>query len=226
MKKRSKKYLEVAGLIDPEKTYPIEEAIKLVKKTSTTKFDGSVEVHVRLGINPTKGDQQVRSTVVLPHGTGKTKKIVVFTDNEEEGKSCGADMWGGKELITQIKNTGKYDFDIAVSTPEMMRNLGAIAKILGPKGLMPSPKNDTITKDLKKTIEQLKKGKIPFKNDATANVHVMIGKVSFDETKLHENYLAIIDGIRKNKPKKVKGSYIRNISITSSMGPGVKVIIN
>lgn len=225
--KRSKRYQEAAKKINKDKAYSTTEAIKLVKETNLTKFDGSVEVHVRLGIDPKKSDQQVRGAVTLPHGTGKTKKIVaiVSPDKEKDAKEAGADIVGGEDLIADIKKTGKTDFDIILATPDMMPKLAAVAKILGPRGLMPSPKNDTITTNLKKTIEELKKGKINFKNDDTGNIHQVIGKVSFDQKQLLENYQTFVEAIKKAKPSSTKGNYLQNISLTSSMGPGVKVEI-
>lgn len=224
---RGKKYIEVAKNVDREKTYTIEEAIALVKKTSTTKFDSSVEVHVRLGVDPKKGDQQVRATAILPHIVGKSKRVVAFVgpDKEKEAKDAGADLVGGEELIQQIKQTKKFDFDIAVATPDMMRLLAPIAKILGPRGLMPSPKNETITTNLKKSIEELKKGKISFKNDDTSNIHQLIGKVSFEDKNILENYTAFLEAVNKAKPASVKGIYIKNVSICSTMGPGIKIAL-
>jgi len=222
---RSKRYQEAAKKIDPAKAYPINEAIKLVKDTSTVKFDGSVEIHIRLGINREKSDQQVRGTITLPHGTGKTKKIaaIVSAEKVKEAKDAGADISGSQELIDEIKKTSKIDAEIVLATPDMMPKLAVVAKILGPKGLMPSPKNETITTNLKKTIDELKKGKINFKGDDTGNVHQIIGKVSFSEKQLLENYLAFLGAIKKAKPASAKGSYIQNISLNTSMGPGVKV---
>ena len=225
---RSKRYQEAVKKVEKNKSYSIEEAIKLVKTTATTKFDSSVEVHIRLGIDPKKGEQQVRGTVSLPHGTGKTKRIAAFVapDREKEAKAAGADVVGGSELIDQIKQTGKFEFDIAVTMPEMMPKLAAVAKVLGPRGLMPSPKNETITTNLKKTIEELKKGKVNFKNDGTSNIHQMIGKVSFTDSQLLENYQALLDTIRKAKPSSSKGVYLKNISLTTSMGPGIRVTLS
>src|SRR3989339_1988189 len=182
---RSKRYMELSAKIDKNTAYPPEEAIKLVKETASVKFDPSVEIHVRLGIDPKKGDQQIRGTVVLPHGSGKNKKIVVFATGEKakDAKEAGADIVGAEELIEEIKKTGKCDFEIAVATPDMMKSLAVVARILGTKGLMPSPKNETVTMDIKKTVEELKKGKIAFRNDDTANLHVTIGKASFDAAK-------------------------------------------
>lgn len=223
MKKHSKRFSTLSDKIEKEKLYPLKEAIKLVKETATTKFDSSIEAHFRLGIDPRKGEQQVRTTVVLPHGTGKTKKIVVFTNNETEGKESGADLFGGKELIEEIKKSSKIDFEVAIATPEIMRDLAVIAKLLGPRGLMPSPKNETVTKDVKKAVDEMKKGKVPFKNDDTGNIHIAIGRSSFTEEQLYDNFKAIYEVIRKVKPSSSKGVYLRNITITSTMGPGVKL---
>jgi len=225
--KKDEKNSKMAKAVDKNKIYTIEEAIDLVKKTSTVKFDSSVEVHIRLGIDPRKGDQLVRGTAVLPHSFGKSKKIAAFVeaDKEKEAKDAGADIIGGDELIQKIKQTKKIDFDIAVATPKIMKQLALIAKILGPRGLMPSPKNETITTNLKKTIGELKKGKISFKNDDTANIHQVFGKVSFDNSKLLENYKTFLDAVVKAKPLSAKGIYIKNISICSTMGPGIKVAL-
>jgi len=222
---RSKRYQEMVKKVDKTKTYPIAEAIKLAKETANTKFDSSVEIHVRIGIDPSKSDQQVRGAITLPHGTGKTKKIcaIVGADKEKEAKEAGADVVGGEELINQIKTTGKVDFEIAITTPDMMPKLAMIAKILGPKGLMPSPKNETITTNLKKTIDELKRGKVNFKNDDTANVHQIIGKISFSEDKLLDNFNAFIEALKKAKPSSAKGSYLQNISLSTTMGPGIKI---
>lgn len=221
-----KRYNELAKLVDRTKVYSIEEAVALVKKTSTTKFDGSVEVHVRLGIDPKKSDQQVRSTVSLPHGTGKTKKIVAFVsspEKEKEAMAAGADSVGGEELIAEIAKTSKFDFEVAVATPDMMPKLAKIAKVLGPRGLMPSPKNETVSTNLTKTIEELKKGKVAFKTDDTANVHQIVGKASFSEKQLAENLTAFMDALKRNKPSSSKGVFIKGVTVTSTMGPGIKV---
>ncbi|MBU1684315.1 50S ribosomal protein L1 [Patescibacteria group bacterium] len=211
--------------MDKTKTYSIEEAIELTKKTSKTKFDASVEMHFRLGIDPKKGDQQVRGAVSLPHGTGKTIKVAAFVtpENEKEAKKAGADYVGGEELVEEIKKTEKTDFQIAVAEPAMMKNLAKIAKILGTRGLMPSPKNETVTLNPAKTVAELKKGKISFKNDDTGNVHTVIGKVSFSKEQLLENFNVLLTAIKKAKPSSSKGVYIKNISISSSMGSGVRV---
>ena len=210
---------------DKLKAYPIEEALELNKKLSKTKFDASVEVHFRLGIDPKKGDQQIRTAVSLPHGTGKTIKVAAFVsaDKEKAVKAAGADIVGGDDLIAEIKKTEKTDFQVAVAEPAMMKNLAQIAKILGTRGLMPSPKNETVTPDPAKAVAELKKGKVSFKNDDTGNVHVVIGKISFDANKLLDNFNTVLETVKKVKPAKSKGVYIKNIAITSSMGPGIKV---
>jgi large subunit ribosomal protein L1 len=210
---------------DRTKAYSIAEAIDLVKKFSKTKFDASVEVHFRLGIDTKKGDQQIRSAISLPHGTGKTVKIAAFVlpEHEAAAKAAGADIVGGEDLINEIKKTEKTDFEVAVAEPALMKNLGVIAKILGTRGLMPSPKNETVTNDTAKAIAELKKGKISFKNDDTANVHVAIGKISFDNAKLIENFEAVLATVKKVKPSGSKGTYLKNVSICSSMGPGIKI---
>ncbi len=210
---------------DKTKPYSLEEAIKLTKELSKTKFDSSVEVHMRLGIDTRKGDQQIRGAVSLPNGTGKTLKVAAFVSPEKEAdaKKAGADLVGGEELIEEIKRTEKTDFQVAVAEPAMMKNLAKIAKILGTRGLMPSPKNETVTPNPVKAIEELKKGKVSYKNDDTGNIHVSIGKTSFEDTKLIENFNALVDAIRKAKPASSKGVYIKNISMSSTMGPGIKV---
>jgi large subunit ribosomal protein L1 len=223
--KKSKRMSEAESKVDKNKFYTLDEALTLIKEVSKTKFDESVEAHIRLGIDPAKGEQQIRANVVLPHGAGKVKKVAVFTENEKEGAESGADVYGGKELIEKIKNTGVIEFDIAVASPEIMRDLSSIAKILGPKGLMPSPKNETVSKNIKKSVEELKKGKITFKNDETANVHQFIGKVSWDLIKLTENYNTFMEALKKVKPSGVKGAYITQVVLCSSMGPGIKIAI-
>ena len=221
----SKRFLTASGLVDKDTVYEISDAIELAKKTSTTKFDGSIEAHFRLGINVKKGDQQVRGTASLPHGTGKTLRVaaIVAEGKEKDAKDAGADIVGSLEFIQQLKQTGKIDFDIIVATPDMMPKMAPVAKILGPKGMMPSPKNETITTDIKKTVSELKKGKVSFKNDDTGNVHVMIGKVSFDTNKLAENFTTLLGEIKRLKPSSSKGTYLKNVSINSTMGPGIRI---
>lgn len=223
-----KKYRAVAEKLDKNKTYPIDEALKLVKGNKIAKFDESVEVHIKLDVDPKKGDQQMRGTVVLPYGTGKSKKVAVITSTKaKEAKDAGADIIGGEELIEKIKSgkifSGKDKFDILVATPEMMPKLAPVAKILGPKGLMPSPKTETVTDKIKETVEMLKKGKISFKNDDTSNIHQVIGKISFEESKLAENFKTFIEAVRKAKPASVKGKFILSVSVCSTMGPGMKI---
>lgn len=220
---RGKKYKSASEKVDKNKTYSIEEAIKLVKENKLAKFDESVEVHIKLSIDTKAGDQQVRGTVVLPYGTGKTKKIAVITSiKTKEAKDAGADMIGGEEMITKLKS-GKFNFDILVATPEMMPKLAPIAKILGPKGLMPSPKTETVTEKIKETVEALKKGKINFKNDDTGNIHQVFGKLSFSKLDLGANLKALTEALNKAKPASVKGKFIKSVTICSTMGPGIKV---
>lgn len=223
-----KRYKTLKAEIIKGKSYSPAEAIELVKKQATTKFDSSIEVHVRLGIDVKKSDQQVRATVSLPHGTGKTKKVAVFVasaEKEKEAREAGADVVGGEELINEIAKTGKYDFEIAVTTPDMMPKMAKVAKVLGPKGLMPSPKNETVTTNITKTVGELRKGKVAFKVDDTANLHQMIGKASFTAAQLTENFTALMDAIRKAKPSTSKGVYLLGVTLTSTMGPGVKVSV-
>lgn len=218
---------DTAAEFDKTKAYPVAEAIELAKKLSRTKFDASIEVHFRLGIDIKKGEQQVRVAVPLPHGTGKTIKIAAFVTQakEKEAREAGADLVGGEELIAQIKKTEKTDFQVAVAEPALMKNLGQIAKILGTRGLMPSPKNETVSTDPAKAVRELKKGKISLKNDDTGNVHVAIGKVSFTTQDLSQNFQVLLEAIRKAKPASSKGIYLKNITICSTMGPGIKVAI-
>ena len=222
----SKRMQTAIALVDKTKIYQLDEAITLVKQTSTVKFDASVEVHVCLGIDPAKSDQQIRATVNLPHGTGKTKKIAAFvgTNNEKSAQEAGADFVYGEEEIKKIKDGSlKIEFDIAVATPDMMPKMAMAAKILGPKGLMPNPKADTVGTDIKKLVTELKKGKAAFKNDSGANVHQAIGKVSFTDAQLKENITAFVDALKRVKPNGTKGTYLKALFLTSAMGPSVKV---
>lgn len=227
MEKIAKKKVDNSAVYDRMKAYPLNEALAIVRKLSKTKFDPSVEVHFRLGINTKKSDQQVRGAVSLPHGTGKTVKIAAFVspENEKAVRDAGADFVGGEELIAEIKKTEKTDFQVAVAEVAMMKNLAQIAKILGTRGLMPSPKNDTVTNNPAKAVEELKKGKISFKNDDTGNVHTIVGKLSFSDEKLVENFSNLVETIRKSKPTASKGTFIKNVSISSSMSAGVRVSI-
>ena len=224
MAKKGKKYLEAIKLVDRTKTYPIQEAIELVKKTSTTKFDASVEVAFRLGVDPKKADQQIRGAVVLPNGTGKTQRVLVFAKGEKlkEAEAAGADFVGDAEYITKIQQ-GWFDFDVIVATPDMMGEVGKLGRVLGPKGLMPNPKTGTVTFDVTKAVNEIKAGKVEYRVDKAGNVHVPIGKVSFDEAKLVENFKTIFDTMSKAKPAAAKGTYMKNVSVTSTMGTGVKV---
>jgi large subunit ribosomal protein L1 len=212
-------------LVDKEKLYSVEEAIELAKKTANTKFVGSLEVHVRMAIDAKKTDQAVRGLVQLPNGTGKTKKVAAFVSEakEKEARDAGAVLVGGEDLIKQIKETGKTDFDIAVADPAMMPKLAQIAKILGPKGLMPNPKTGTVSADIGKVIKEIAGGKVDFKNDDSGNIHQIIGKSNFETPKLVENFKAFMDSVQGNKPAAVKGQYIVSVSVNSTMGPGIKV---
>ncbi len=224
----SKRMDALNAKVDKNKAYTIVDAVKLVKETSNVKFDSSVEVHVKLGIDIKKSDQQIRSTVALPHGTGKSKTIAAFVgpNDEKIAKEAGADLVYGEDDIKKIKDTGKIDFEIAVATLEMMPKMAACAKILGPKGLMPSPKTETVGPDIKKIITALKKGKAAFKNDDTGNIHQVIGKVSFSEEQLKDNLQAFLDALLKAKPKSAKGTYIQALYLTSAMGPSIKLQIS
>ncbi|TAK96585.1 50S ribosomal protein L1 [Patescibacteria group bacterium] len=221
---RGKKYKNVAEKIERTKLYPLAEAIQLVKGTSIAKFDEAVEVHVNLGIDPKKSDEAVRGTVVLPHGTGKTKRVAVITSTKaKEAQEAGADVVGGEEMIERLKAGKVDDFDVLVATPEMMPKLAPAAKILGPRGLMPSPKTETVTVKIKEAIENIKKGKVNFKNDPQGVVHQVFGKISFDEQKLSENLSALLDALQKAKQSGVKGKFIKSIAICTTMGPSVRV---
>jgi len=225
MKQRSKRFLDAKKKIE-SREYPIEEAIKLAKEAAPEKFDASLEVHVRLGIDVGKSDQTVKGTVNFPHGTGKKINCAVFVSDDKvakEAKAAGADLVGGEELIKKIKKTKKCDFEVALATPDMMRSLAQVAKILGPRGLMPNPKVGTVTDDPVKTLKELQSGKVNFKNDPAGIIHQMIGKVSFDDAKLVENYNVLFEAVKKSKPNKMKGTYLKGVTLCSSMGPGVKV---
>lgn len=224
MATKSKKRLEAAKLVDKNAVYEPIEAVTLVKKASTAKFDETVEVAVNLGLDVKKADQQLRGAVVLPHGTGKKLRILVFAKGEKakEAESAGADYVGDDDLINKI-NQGWFDFDVVVATPDMMASVGKLGRILGPKGLMPNPKTGTVTFDVKRAVDEIKAGKIEYRTDKAGNVHAPIGKVSFDDQKLLENFFVLIDTLQKAKPAAAKGQYIRNITVSSTMGPGIKV---
>jgi len=224
---KSARFKEAKAKIEEGKSYPVAEAVVLAKETSTVKFDATIEVHARLGIDPRKGEQQIRTTVVLPHSTGSTKKVAAFvaSGKEDEAKKAGADIVGGEELVTEIIKTKKIDFDVAVATPDMMAKLAKAAKILGPRGLMPNPKTETVGTDITKMVTELKKGKLAFKNDNTSNIHVNIGKVSLEPKQLEENLEAFLEALKRAKPASSKGVYIKSISLTTSMGPSIPLAV-
>ena len=224
MAKTGKKYQEAAKLIDAAKLYSPKEAVELVKKTSVTKFNSSVEVAVRLGVNPKYADQQVRGALVLPHGTGKSKTVLVFAKGAkiQEAEAAGADYVGAEELVTKIQG-GWTDFDVAVATPDMMGLVGRLGKILGPKGLMPNPKVGTVTMDVTRAVNEIKAGKIEYRTDKAGNVQTSIGKVSFTEEQLLENYITLVETLIKVKPSGAKGQYIKSVTLSTTMGPGVPV---
>ncbi|WLR50949.1 50S ribosomal protein L1 [Bacillus tianshenii] len=227
MAKKGKRFAELTKLVDRSKAYPVEEAVELVKKTATAKFDESVETAFRLGVDPKKADQQIRGAMVLPHGTGKTQRVLVFAKGEKakEAEAAGADYVGDAEYINKI-NQGWFDFDVVVATPDMMAEVGKLGRVLGPKGLMPNPKTGTVTFEVEKAINDIKAGKVEYRVDKAGNIHVPIGKVSFDNEKLAENFKAIVETIQKAKPAASKGTYMRNVSIASTMGPGIKVDVS
>ena len=222
--KRSKAYTAAAAKIDADRTYSPLEAVRLAKETSTVKYDATVEVAMRLGVDPRKADQMVRGTVNLPHGTGKTARVIVFATGERaaEAEAAGADRVGSDDLIAEIQG-GFLDFDAAVATPDQMGKVGKIARILGPRGLMPNPKTGTVTADVTKAVNDIKGGKVNFRVDKQANLHLVIGKVSFDEAKLVENYSAALDEISRAKPASSKGTYLRKVAVSTTMGPGIPV---
>ena len=223
--KRGKKYQDAAKLIDKSQLYDVEEACSLVKKTSTAKFDETIEAHFRLGVDGRHADQQVRGAVVLPHGTGKTVRVLVFAkgDKVAEAEAAGADYVGGDELIPKIQNEGWFEFDVVVATPDMMGVVGRLGRVLGPKGLMPNPKAGTVTMDVAKAIADIKAGKIEYRLDKANIVHVPIGKAAFTEEQIKENFTALMDAIIKAKPAAVKGTYLKSVTVTSTMGPGVRI---
>jgi len=223
--KRGKRYIESAKLIDRAKLYDPAEALDLVKKTAKAKFDETVEVHIKLGVDSRHADQQVRGAVVLPHGTGKTVRVLVFAkgDKAKEAEDNGADYVGAEDLVAKIQNENWFDFDVVVATPEMMGVVGRLGKILGPKGLMPNPKAGTVTMDVAKAIAEIKAGKIEYRLDKTNIIHCPIGKASFDLDKLTDNFRTLLGAIIKAKPAAAKGQYLRSVVVTSTMGPGIKV---
>lgn len=226
--KKGKKYVEALSKIDKTKTYTIEEAIHLAKETSTTSFDSSIELALRLNLDTKKADQQLRGAVVLPNGTGKTKRVLVIAKGEaaKAAEAAGADYVGDTNYLEKIEKENWFEFDTMIATPDMMPQLGRIGRVLGPKGLMPNPKTGTVTMDTKTAVEDVKKGRVEYRADSYGNVHVLIGKSSFDEAKLIENLKAFVSLIIKTKPSVVKGKYILNVSVSSTMGPGIKIDTN
>lgn len=225
MKKYGKKYVEASKNIDKSKFYDVKEAIKLAKESSVTSFDSSIEVAIKLNVDPKKADQQLRGSLVLPNGTGKTRKVLVIAkgDAAQAAKNAGADYVGDADMIEKIEKENWFDFDVIVATPEMMPILGKLGRVLGPKGLMPNPKTGTVTMNTAKAVEDIKKGMVQYKTDSYGNIHSIIGKVSFDETKLLENINYIYKTIVKSKPQAVKGTFVENVSISTTMGPGIKI---
>ena len=223
--KRGKKYIEASKLIERGNLYDRDEAIALVKKAATAKFDETIEVHIRTGCDGRHADQQIRGAVVLPHGTGKKVRILVFAKDAkaEEAKASGADYVGAEDLIPRIQNENWFDYDVVVATPDMMGVVGRLGRVLGPKGLMPNPKAGTVTMDVTKAIQDIKAGKIEYRLDKTNIIHVPVGKASFTEEQLADNFQTLIDAINKARPAAVKGQYLKSVTITSTMGPGVKV---
>ena len=223
--KRGKKYTEAAKLVDRATQYDVAEAISLVKKTAVAKFDETVEAHIRLGVDGRHADQQVRGAVVLPHGTGKTVRVLVFAkgDKVAEAEAAGADFVGGEELIPRIQNEGWFDFDVVVATPDMMGVVGRLGRVLGPKGLMPNPKAGTVTMDVTKAVNDIKAGKIEYRLDKANIIHCPVGKASFTEEQLTENFNTLMDAIIKAKPASAKGTYMKSVTVTSTMRPGIKV---
>lgn len=223
--KKGKRYQEAAKLVDAAKSYEAKEALELIEKMPKTKFDETVELHVKLGVDSKHADQQVRGTVVLPNGTGKTQKVLVFAkgDKAKEAEEAGADFVGAEELVPKIEKENWFDYDVIVATPDMMGVIGRLGKVLGPKGLMPNPKSGTVTMDVKKAIAEIKSGKVEYRLDKTNIIHLGFGKVSFGADKLLENYNCIIDAIIKAKPAAAKGQYIKSVSISTTMGPGLYI---
>ena len=223
--KRGKKYVEAAKAIDRGTLYDVAEAVSLVKKTAVAKFDETIEAHIRTGCDGRHADQQIRGAVVLPHGTGKKVRILVFAKDAkaDEAKAAGADYVGGEELIPKIQNENWFEFDVVVATPDMMGVVGRLGRVLGPKGLMPNPKAGTVTMDVTKAIQEIKAGKIEYRLDKTNIIHVPVGKASFTEEQLTDNFQTLIDAINKVRPAAVKGQYLKSVTLTSTMGPGVKI---
>ena len=225
MAKKSRKYVEALNKIDRTRLYDATEALSLVAEVATAKFDETVEAHIKLGVDSRHADQQVRGAIVLPHGTGKTKKVLVFAKGEKakEAEAAGADFVGAEDLVQKIQKENWFDFDVVVATPDMMGVVGRLGRVLGPKGLMPNPKSGTVTFDVAKAIDEIKAGKVEYRLDKTNIIHVPVGKVSFGGEKLAENFAALMDAIVKAKPAAAKGQYLRSVTVASTMGPGVKI---
>ena len=223
--KRGKKYQDAAKLVEKTKAYDTEEAVELAKKTAVAKFDETIEAHIRLGVDGRHADQQIRGAVVLPHGTGKTVRVLVFAKGTklDEAQAAGADFVGGEELIPKIQNEGWFDFDVVVATPDMMGVVGRLGRVLGPKGLMPNPKAGTVTMDVTPAVNDIKAGKIEYRLDKANIVHVPVGKASFTKEQLADNFTALMSAIIKAKPASAKGKYLRSVTIASTMGPGIKI---
>ena len=219
--KRGKKYQAALELIDAKKVYALEEACELVKKTTTVKFDSTIDVSFRLNVDPRQADQQIRGTLVLPHGNGKTKRVLAITNKVDEAKNAGADFVGGKEMLDKIKNENWFDYDIIVATPDMMGELGKMGRVLGPKGLMPNPKTGTVAVDIAKAITEIKGGKVEYRVDKEGNLHLTVGRSSFDTEKLVENLTVVCDTLMKVRPSAVKGVYVKNVVLHTTMGPAI-----
>lgn len=224
--KKGKKYLAAEKTIDATKLYTIAEAAELVKTTSTTKFDATIDVSFHLNVDPKQADQAIRGTVILPHGNGKTKKVLAITHKVDEAKTAGADYAGGKELLEKIQKENWFDFDVIVATPDMMGELGKMGRLLGPKGLMPNPKTGTVSMDIAKAVSEIKAGKVEYRVDKDGNIHVSIARCSFDTDKIIDNLNVICDQIVKVKPASIKGAYIKNAVIHTTMGPAIKITFN
>ena len=224
--KRGKKYQAALALIEAKKVYALEEACELVKKTTTVKFDSTIDVSFRLNVDPRQADQQIRGTLVLPHGNGKTKRVLAITNKVDEAKNAGADFVGGKEMLDKIKNENWFDYDIIVATPDMMGELGKMGRVLGPKGLMPNPKTGTVAVDIAKAITEIKGGKVEYRVDKEGNLHLTVGRCSFDTEKLVENLTVVCDTLMKVRPSAIKGVYVKNVVLHTTMGPAINFTFN
>lgn len=224
--RKGKKYVKAAELVERGKLYTIDEAAKLVKETSTTKFDATVDMSFHLNIDPKQADQQLRGTINLPHGNGKVVRVLAITHKVDEAKDAGADFVGGKEMLEKIQKENWFDYDVIVATPDMMGELGRLGRILGPKGLMPNPKTGTVTQDIAKAVSEIKAGKVQYRNDRDGNMHVSVGRVSFEETKLSDNMRAVVDHILRIRPSAVKGTYVLTCVVHTTMGPSIPLLVS